>query len=141
MHTQASKIYIAVIEDDESLGRSLSRLLQAYGYQPVSYLSAEAFLNDEKQPVFDCLIVDVQLGGMSGIELVKQLAHDTAMPPVIYLTAHEEWELLRQGIDTQHTVLLRKTDMAEVVIATVQSSLHHVHLQEHPGCENESHQR
>lgn len=129
MHAQATKTYIAVIEDDESLGRSLSRLLHAYGYQPVTYLSAEAFLNDEKQPVFDCLIVDVQLSGMSGIELAKQLAHDTAMPPLIYLTAHEEWETLRQGIDTPHTVLLRKTAPAELVIATVQSSLEQAHRQ------------
>lgn len=59
-------IYVAVIDDDESLGRSLARLLRASGMQPITYVSAEAFLADTKQPRFDCLVLDVHLGGMSG---------------------------------------------------------------------------
>ena len=55
---ESIKTYIAVIEDDEGLRRSLARLLRAAGYQPVTYRSAEAFLNDAKHPVFDCLVVD-----------------------------------------------------------------------------------
>jgi FixJ family two-component response regulator len=46
----SSKNYIAIVEDDESLCRSLARLLQASGYQPVTYHSAEVFLDDAKQP-------------------------------------------------------------------------------------------
>ena len=56
--SESIKTYIAVIEDDEGLRRSLARLLRAAGYQPVTYQSAEAFLNDAKHPVFDCLVVD-----------------------------------------------------------------------------------
>ena len=61
------------MEDDGSLGRSLARFLQASGYQPVTYHCAEAFLGDAKKPVFDCLIVDIQLAGMSGLELGERL--------------------------------------------------------------------
>ena len=55
--------YVAVVDDDESVCRALSRLLRAEGIQPVSYLSAEAFLADTKRPQFDCLVLDIQLGG------------------------------------------------------------------------------
>lgn len=48
-------------------------LVLAIGHQPVTYLSAEAFLNVKKRPTFDCLIVDIQPGGMSGIELGERL--------------------------------------------------------------------
>ena len=50
-----------------------SRLLRAAGMQPISYASAEAFLADTKHPLFDCLVLDVHLGGMSGIELGQRL--------------------------------------------------------------------
>ena len=66
--------YVAIVEDDESLSRSLARLLRASGYHPVSYPSAESFLDDTKRPAFDCLVVDIQLEGMSGIELNEKLA-------------------------------------------------------------------
>ena len=72
--SNSTKVYVAVVDDDESLCRSLSRLLRAAGIQPVSYLSAEAFLADSRRPQFHCLVLDIQLGGISGIELKQQLA-------------------------------------------------------------------
>ena len=122
----SSKSYIAIIEDDESLSRSLARLLQASGYLPVTYHSAEAFLGDAKQPMFDCLIVDIQLGGMSGLELGESLARNGSNIPLIFLTAHENWETLKQSISTQHVVLLRKNDPGEMVINAIESSIRHI---------------
>lgn len=65
---------IAVVNDDESLCRSVARPLQASGFQTVTYRSAEAFLKDKQHPRFHCLIVDIRLGGMSGIDLREQLS-------------------------------------------------------------------
>ena len=62
-------IYVAVVDDDESICRSFSRLLRAANFQPVTYASAEAFLADAQHPKFDCLVLDIQLEGMSGLEL------------------------------------------------------------------------
>ena len=72
--SSTSPTYVAVVDDDESLCRSLARLLRAAGIQPVTYGSAEAFLADSKRPQFDCMVFDVQLGGMSGIELAQGIA-------------------------------------------------------------------
>lgn len=63
------KVYVGVVDDDESLRRALARLLRAAGMQPVAYASAEEFRADAKQPRFACLVVDVQLPGMSGVDV------------------------------------------------------------------------
>jgi len=91
----STPIYVAVVDDDESLCRSLGRLLRASGIQPIAYASAEAFLADTKRPQFDCLVLDVQLGGVSGIELVRKLVADGGHTPFIFITAHDDPETAR----------------------------------------------
>lgn len=87
-----SNIYIAIVEDDESLCRSFNRLLRAAGFQAVTYSSAEAYLADVKRPRFDCLLLDIELPGISGLELHRRLISLGSVMPVIYLTAHEDPE-------------------------------------------------
>ena len=82
--------YIAVVDDDIGVCTSLSRLLRLAHLQPITYLSAEAFLADAKRPKFDCLVLDVRLGGMSGLDLFAQLAAEQTHPPVIFITAVDE---------------------------------------------------
>jgi FixJ family two-component response regulator len=89
----APPTYVAVVDDDRSVCLSFARLLRAAGIQAITYGSAEAFLADTKRPKFDCMVFDVQLGGMSGIELAKALAAPGSSPtPVIYITAHDDPE-------------------------------------------------
>jgi FixJ family two-component response regulator len=83
-------IYVAVVDDDENVCRSFARLLRAAGIQPVTYSSAEEFLADTKRPRFDCLVLDIQLGGMSGIELQRRLVGVGEKTPVIFITAHND---------------------------------------------------
>jgi FixJ family two-component response regulator len=82
--------YIGVIDDDDSLCRSLARVLQHAGFQAITYTSAEEFLKDPLRVHFGCLLVDIQLGGMSGIELHRQLIGEGLVTPVIYITAHDD---------------------------------------------------
>ncbi|MCX6878383.1 MAG: response regulator [Verrucomicrobia bacterium] len=81
--------YVAVVDDDDSVCRSFSRLLRAAGYQPVSYSSAEGFLEDTKRPRFDCLVLDIQLEGITGLELRRRLAAVNDATPVVFITAHD----------------------------------------------------
>ena len=87
--TGTGNIYIAVVDDDESICRSMSRLLRAAQLQPVTYSSAEAFLADTKRPKFDCLVLDIQLQGMSGLDLSRRLAAVNDATPVVFITAHD----------------------------------------------------
>lgn len=83
-------IYIAVVDDDSSVCRSLSRLLRLAHFRPVSYPSAEAFLADDRRPRFDGLVLDIRLGGMSGLDLLARLAAEEPRLPVIIVTAVDE---------------------------------------------------
>ena len=82
--------YIAVIDDESSLATSLSRLLRLADFQPVTYSSAEAFLADAKRPQFDCLLLDIRLGGLSGLDLFRQLNTEESRTPVIFITAFDD---------------------------------------------------
>jgi FixJ family two-component response regulator len=88
----AEKINVAVVDDDSSLCRALGRLLRAAGFVPVMYDSAEAFLEDAGQPHADCLVLDVHLGGMSGLDLQQMLVMAGTSPPIIFITAHDDPE-------------------------------------------------
>ena len=112
-------IYVAVVDDDESACRSLSRLLRAGGIQPVTYSSAEAFLADEKQPRFDCLLLDIQLGGMSGIELQRRLAGMCEKTQVIFITAHDDIDARAQAEAEGCAAFFRKTDSGTDVLAAI----------------------
>jgi FixJ family two-component response regulator len=111
--------YVAVVDDDESACRALSRLLRAEGIQPVSYLSAEAFLADTKRPQFDCLVFDVQLGGMSGIDLHQQLKASGSLTPVIYITAHDEPETRDRAEAAGCAGYFRKTAPGQDVLRAI----------------------
>lgn len=111
--------YIAVVDDDESLCRSFSRLLRAVGIQPITYSSAEAFLADTKHPKFDCMVFDVQLGGMSGIELARKLKDEGSETPFIFITAHEDDAARIEAEATGCAAYYKKTATGSDVLATI----------------------
>jgi FixJ family two-component response regulator len=86
---------IAVVDDDISFRRSLDRLIRSVRLEVRTFASAEEFLNsvDPRKP--DCLILDVRLPGMSGIELHRHLLAQKSAIPVIFMTAHEFDDLER----------------------------------------------
>jgi FixJ family two-component response regulator len=102
--------YIAVIDDDESFCRSTERLLRAARYQPVVYASAESFLADVKHPRFDILLIDIALGGISGLELGRRLAAVGSTVPVIYVTAHDSTQTRAQAQATGCAGFVNKTE-------------------------------
>ena len=119
-------IYIAVIDDDESLCRSMSRLLRAAHLQPITYPSAEAFLADTKRPKFDCLVLDIQLKGMSGLDLSQRLSAVKDTTPVIFITAHDDPEVRAQAEASDCAGYFRKTDSGADVLAAIRRTISRV---------------
>ena len=79
--SSTKKITVAIVDDDTSLCHAMDRLLRAAGFQAVTYLSGEAFLEDPEHGRADCILLDIQLGGMSGFELQNLLtAPDRPLP-------------------------------------------------------------
>jgi len=112
-------VYVAVVDDDENLCRSFARLLRAAGMQPITYQSAEAFLADTKHPQFDCLLLDIQLTGMSGLELQRQLEATGTAPPTIFITAYDDPRAREQAHVAGCAGYFRKTDPGGEVLQAI----------------------
>jgi FixJ family two-component response regulator len=111
--------YVAVIDDDASLCRSLSRLLALSGYQPISFESAEQFLADPLRTHFGCLLVDIQLGGMTGIEMHEKLLQEGNRTPVVYITAFDDPKAKVQAEKLGCGGYFRKTDAGPDILAAI----------------------
>jgi FixJ family two-component response regulator len=111
--------YVGVVDDDESLRRSVARLLRAAGMQSITYASAEEFLADETQPRFDCLVLDVQLPGISGIELRNELTAEGNSTPVLFVTAHDDPRAREEAMAGQCVGYFRKTDAGSELLNAI----------------------
>ncbi|MGO9829302.1 MAG: response regulator transcription factor [Myxococcaceae bacterium] len=114
--------YVAVIDDDESVCRSLARLLRAAGIQAITYPSAEAFLADGKHPTFDCLVLDIQLPGLSGLELQAQLGRK-GTPPIIFITAHDSPQARQQASALGCAGFFTKADSGSDVLDAIRNAV------------------
>jgi FixJ family two-component response regulator len=130
--------YVAVVDDDESVCRSFGRLLRMSGYQPVTYPSAEAFLGDTERPDFDCLILDIQLGGMSGLELKSHLVEAQDETPVIFITAQEDPEFRAEAEGYGCSGYFRKTDPGALVFEAIGKMVEARNRHLSPVCDGET---
>jgi FixJ family two-component response regulator len=85
-----SLLTVGVVDDDSSVRRGLERLLRSAGFSVVTFASAEQFLALCPQEMLSCVILDVHLGGMSGLELLARLTGAHSTLPVILMTAHDD---------------------------------------------------
>ena len=82
---------ISIVDDDESMREAIKALIGSMGLRGLSveeFSSAEAFLNSGRSQAFDCLILDVRMPGLGGLELQRRLAADNKRIPIVFMTAH-----------------------------------------------------
>ncbi len=115
--------YVGIVDDDESLRRSLARLVSAAGMRPVTYSSAEEFRADMKKPQFDCLILDVQLPGASGLDLRDQLAAESDLTPVLFITAHDDPRAQQVAMAGPCAGFFRKTDAGSELLDAIRQAV------------------
>ena len=95
---------VAVVDDDISVRESLESLIRSVGLAVRLFASAEEFLNSDHPRKADCLILDVRLPGMSGIELHRHLLARSCKVPVIFITAHGSDDRARSEAASDWTV-------------------------------------
>jgi len=117
--TRIANTYVAVVDDDENICRSFGRLLRAAGLHAITYDSAESFLADSKHPQFGCLVLDIQLGGISGIELAERLLATGQRTPIIFITAHDDPEARSAAEMLGCAAYFRKTDPGKEVLDAI----------------------
>lgn len=107
---------VAIIDDDASANRALARLVRSAGFTSSSFYSAESFLADPSRSSFTCLLLDIQLTGMSGLDLQRLLQTEGTHPPIIFVTAHDDPTYRAEAVRRGCADFLRKTDPGALVI-------------------------
>lgn len=113
---------IAIVDDDQSHCRALARLLRAAGMDTVTFPSAEDFLASALGRTADCVVLDIQLGGMSGFDLQRRMATEGGWPPVVFLTAHGEPETIARAAE-RGCDYVRKIEPAEDLLAAIRGTI------------------
>ena len=112
---------MAVVEDDVSVLESLQGLLESSGYEVVLYSSAEDFLKSDRLQDITCLISDVGLPGMDGIELLRAVQLKRAGLPVIIITARDEPNLLTAALKSGARRAFRKPIDTDALLESIAS--------------------
>jgi FixJ family two-component response regulator len=110
---------VAVIEDDEVSRCALGRILRVAGFEPALYDSAEAFIAAPRTSSLRCLIVDVQLTGMSGIDLQTKLSAEGSEVPVIITTGNRADVIRRRAQQAGCAAFLWKPFCAETLLEII----------------------
>jgi FixJ family two-component response regulator len=116
----AKPIYI--VDDDIEFLRGIARLLVAYGLEVKTFSSAEDFQARSDLSQAACLILDVHLGSISGIDLMRQVLQTHANAPVVIITANDSERTRREAWDAGCSAFLQKPFSAKVLIETVRST-------------------
>lgn len=120
--TDSHKI-IAVVDDDPEMRAAMASLLSAYGYGAETFDSAETFLTCASTSKATCLVVDIQLGDISGVELANQLVADGYTYPIIFMTGLDD-ELIRKQADAAGGVaFLHKPFPARMLFDAIEKAL------------------
>src|SRR5256884_97661 len=98
METQGKTKLVAIVDDDDSMRRALQGLLQSAEFPAQSFASAEEFLKSGKQHQIACLIADIRMPGMSGLELQTKLNAERCRVPIIFITAHGDEKMRMQAL-------------------------------------------
>jgi FixJ family two-component response regulator len=114
---------ISIVDDDDSLRNSLNNLIRSVGFGAQGFSSAEAFLNSNRLHDTACLILDVRMPGMSGLELQRKLVATSSEIPIIFITSHEDDDARTRGLEAGAVDFLYKPFREEALLSAIYTAL------------------
>lgn len=120
---QKAEGLIIVVDDDPSIAKALVSLMESLGYAAAGFTSAEEFLNSARVGQTACLILDVRMPGMGGLELQQRLAAQGDHTPIIFITAHGGHEISAEALRRGAVAFLRKPFSQESLLEAMRSAL------------------
>jgi FixJ family two-component response regulator len=114
---------VCVVDDDESVRRSLRRLLKSAGFAVETYAAATDFLQRGQSDIAACLVLDVRMPGMDGLELQRRLVSSHSEIPIVFITAHDDKQAEMEAMEAGATAFLHKPFEAQELIAAVRAAL------------------
>jgi len=117
------KDLISLVDDDESIRRTTTLLIESFGFQGAAFESSETFLKSGQLQETSCLIVDVQMPGMNGLQLQSHLATAGYKIPIIFITAHDNKESRQQALQAGAVAFLSKPFSDELLLQIIGAAL------------------
>jgi FixJ family two-component response regulator len=114
---------VAIVDDDDSMRSALHGLLQSADLPAQAFASAEEFLNSGQQHQISCLIADIRMPGMSGLELQAQLNAERCRIPIIFITAHGDEKMRMQALRAGAVEFMAKPFNDETLLESVRAAL------------------
>jgi FixJ family two-component response regulator len=114
---------IAIVDDDESMREAIETLIRSMGLSAKAFSSAEDFLTSSLARVFDCLILDVRMPGMTGVELQRQLISENRAIPIVFITAYYREEDRTKAIQAGAVDFLSKPFTERELLDAITRSL------------------
>src|SRR5580704_10814673 len=122
---EATKDLISVVDDDESIRRTTTLLIESFGFRAAAFASAESFLKSDQVHDTSCLILDVRMPDMTGLELQSELAATGHDIPIIFITAYADKGSRGRAMQAGAVAFLDKPFSDEQLLQTVRSALWH----------------
>ena len=123
MVTETKPRVVAILDDDELMRGALQGLLKAVGLPAQAFASAEEFLKSDERQQIACLIADIRMPGMSGLELQAKLNNERCRIPIIFITAHGDEKMRMQALRAGAVEFLAKPFDDEVLLESVRAAL------------------
>jgi FixJ family two-component response regulator len=123
MNTQGNTQLVAIVDDDELMRDALRGLLKAVGLPAQEFASAEEFLESGQRHQTACLIADIRMPGISGLELQAKLNADRCRIPIIFITAHGDEKMRMQAMRAGAVEFLAKPFDDEALLDSVRAAL------------------
>jgi FixJ family two-component response regulator len=119
----AARALIHIVDDDESIRRSLRGLVESVGHEAATYSSAQDFLSASRPDMPGCLVLDVQMPGLSGLDLQRQLSDSEAALPIIFLTGRGDIPMSVQAMKAGAVEFLTKPIDAPALLVAIGHAL------------------
>jgi FixJ family two-component response regulator len=115
--------YLALVDDEAPVRQALGRLLRLAGYEVLGFASGQAFLDSLPGRVPDCVLMDIHMAGLSGLQVCDGLRAAHAGLPVVFITASDDAKLAHQALAGGAKALLRKPFSRQVLLDAVDAAL------------------
>ena len=116
-------IVVSIVDDDISVRRSTRRLLRSSGFRAEAFASAEEFLDSKSRAETACLILDLRMPGMNGLELQRRLSQNGHGVPIIFLSAQASEEDERSALSAGAIHFLRKPISKEDLLNAIRDAI------------------
>jgi FixJ family two-component response regulator len=114
-----SRLLVAVIDDDASVRKALTRLLRASGHEVEAFASGEEFLKSSRTGAPDCLVLDVHMPSVSGLDVQAALLERGIHVPIIFMTAYDDNALRLRALHLGAVAYLRKPLTEQTLLAAI----------------------